>query len=77
MKYIITCISSGLSKEINSNNYTKFNKILYFYASHPNYKITTGAVEWKIKKVLKRQKQILLKRLLEVNKQLQLLTKYY
>ena len=43
MKYIITCISSGLSKEINSNNYTKFNKILYFYASHPNYKITTGA----------------------------------
>ena len=50
MKYIITCISSGLSKEINSNDYTKFNKILYFYASHPNYKITTGDVEWKIKK---------------------------
>ena len=52
MKYIVTCISSGLSKEINSSNYTKLeiDKIIYFYASHPNYKITTGAVEWKIKK---------------------------
>lgn len=52
MKYEVTCISSGLSKQINSSNYTKleFDKIIYFYGIHTNYKITSGATEWKIKK---------------------------
>lgn len=52
MNYKITCVSSGLSKEINSRDYTKleFDKIIYFYGIHTNYKITSGAIEWKIKK---------------------------
>ena len=54
MKYRITCVSSGLSKQINSLNYTKleFSKIVYFYGIHTNYSLNhrTGDIVWKIKK---------------------------